>query len=396
MRRLCLVFVLSTTSAADVFGQGAYCTTPTCTTNPSCCVPPGQPESGPPPAQPESGAFAAPPRTGTAVGPTRSLGIEGFGLHMPAMTLRMPTLQMPGLVRYRREPRMLIDAAEAGFVDRTAREYGVPGGTPESGTPPPPPGQPESGPPSCTKPYAALVPVDVGPIGAAVPPQPQPPSPRAVRAVAHPDFGMNAPTQGQYMQDPTTGQIYQVVVQPAQVQLQPVAMPTMTLPAATVPAMQHVVYAGAQTNYAQYPQTAAPQAAVQPTFVQHAVAQQAAVPQPAVMPLPVAAPEAPSQQEAALLATLQTTQARAAHLESELRRLESVVDRLAQAQVQASAAAPVATTPVVASQPSPVPAVAAQPQNLPLHSISESVSLQPAAEVSTPASAVPFSRFFKR
>lgn len=42
----------------------------------------------------------------------RGSGFEGAGIHIPALSLRLPTIQLPGLVRYRREPRMMIQGAK--------------------------------------------------------------------------------------------------------------------------------------------------------------------------------------------------------------------------------------------------------------------------------------------
>ncbi len=63
-----------------------------------------------------AGVFAAPPASGTVAGESNAIGINGPALHFPAMSLRMPTLQLPSITRFRSGARMRIDAAEAPFV----------------------------------------------------------------------------------------------------------------------------------------------------------------------------------------------------------------------------------------------------------------------------------------
>lgn len=62
------------------------------------------------------GVFAAPPASGTVSGESTAIGINGPALHFPAMSLRMPSLQLPSLTRYRSGARMRLDAADAPFV----------------------------------------------------------------------------------------------------------------------------------------------------------------------------------------------------------------------------------------------------------------------------------------
>lgn len=357
MRRFYFTAVLSMLFVNRLEAQCTTQCSPSCNA-PSCTTPPNpNPES-----TPFNEAFAAPPRNGTAVGASRSLGIEGFGLHIPAMSLRLPTLQLPGLVCYRREPRMLIDAAEAPLTSQINRETTVP--SPESTPAPVPESTPIN---SCISGSAAaapvringtqLVPIDPAVIGVQ---PPAPPTPKAIRTIAHPDVGAANPMNGQYMQDPTTGQIYQVVVQPAQVQLQPVAMPVQ------MPVQyQQVQYQTVAASAASYPTTPAPLPAVVPTAMHE--------------PITSAAPAHTfSQREAALMADLQATQQQAAQLEGELRRLESMVDRLAQAQ------------------PTVAPAPAVQPSNVPFQSVSGSVPLNGRDQESSGGAATSLMRLFKQ
>ncbi len=72
-----------------------------------------------PPAAPQ-GVFVAPPRSGVTEEGNRSYGLRGFALHFPAMSLRLPTLELPTLARYRSNARMRLDEATAPFVPQAA------------------------------------------------------------------------------------------------------------------------------------------------------------------------------------------------------------------------------------------------------------------------------------
>jgi hypothetical protein len=62
------------------------------------------------------GTFAQPPATGTVRGPVNQVGIEGAELRFPEMSLRLPSLRLPTLSRFRQDARMDIDNARAPFV----------------------------------------------------------------------------------------------------------------------------------------------------------------------------------------------------------------------------------------------------------------------------------------
>jgi hypothetical protein len=47
-----------------------------------------------------------------------------LSLRFPALTLELPSLHIPGLVRYRREPEMLLDETRAPYVYGPAAVYG--------------------------------------------------------------------------------------------------------------------------------------------------------------------------------------------------------------------------------------------------------------------------------
>jgi len=115
----------------------------------------GMPESGAPPATPESGAYAAPPRSGTREGATGGVGINGPSIELPAISLKLPTIRIPGLTRFTTPAHMRVKEAEAPLVGAPRNEYSfdsgnpteeagrAPVGTPESGDAPPGPGQKE-------------------------------------------------------------------------------------------------------------------------------------------------------------------------------------------------------------------------------------------------------------
>ncbi len=86
---------------------------------------PGQPERAP---EQERGAFASPPRSGMIAGESESVGLSGGGLHIPSMSLRLPTIQLPCLTRYRREAHMVMDTTEAPWVLERRREYSIDAG----------------------------------------------------------------------------------------------------------------------------------------------------------------------------------------------------------------------------------------------------------------------------
>jgi hypothetical protein len=79
--------------------------------------PPAMPQESPPAAP--TGQYVAPPLSGPAFGGSQGFGIEGPALHFPSLSLKLPTLQLPSLVRIRHHPRMLLDAAQAPYVEQT-------------------------------------------------------------------------------------------------------------------------------------------------------------------------------------------------------------------------------------------------------------------------------------
>ncbi|MBN8627053.1 MAG: hypothetical protein J0M17_16360 [Planctomycetes bacterium] len=157
------------------------------------------------------------------------MGIEGFGLDLPAQRLRMPTLQLPSLVRYARQPRFQIDAAEAAFVRNVATEFTFPAGNDVNGGGAGGPaggpagnpagscnaGSPGGAPAGCTdgRGAAAGSQSDVYSADGQMPPLPRIER-AAERDVPHPDFSRSQqPGHEQIVRDPATGKFYKVVMQ---------------------------------------------------------------------------------------------------------------------------------------------------------------------------------------
>ena len=60
--------------------------------------------------------FQAPAPTGQIAGASNSVGLRGFEIHFPELRLALPTLQLPSLVKFRREPHMRLDPGEAPMI----------------------------------------------------------------------------------------------------------------------------------------------------------------------------------------------------------------------------------------------------------------------------------------
>lgn len=87
-----------------------------------CCPPQqAQVQSAPPQM---AGAYAAPPQTGEVIGESSGFGIRGMSFTLPAITLELPTIRMPGFFKTRRDAHMQVDAASAPFVQGQPAVYG--------------------------------------------------------------------------------------------------------------------------------------------------------------------------------------------------------------------------------------------------------------------------------
>jgi hypothetical protein len=71
-----------------------------------------------PPAEAPAGYYAAPPAAGTHAGAANSFGIEGMAIHFPAVSLRFPSLELPCIFHTRRQPKVLLDSAQAPYVQQ--------------------------------------------------------------------------------------------------------------------------------------------------------------------------------------------------------------------------------------------------------------------------------------
>ncbi|MBR9800686.1 hypothetical protein GYB59_02840 [bacterium] len=57
----------------------------------------------------EQNVFVAPQPQGEVAGESRSFGIRGLSIRIPESTISLPTIQFPGLIRYRRNAEMISD-----------------------------------------------------------------------------------------------------------------------------------------------------------------------------------------------------------------------------------------------------------------------------------------------
>jgi hypothetical protein len=77
------------------------------------CAPPAKPPLGAPAPQ---GMFVAPPQTGTVYGAAESTVLRGAAIHLPSISIRMPSLELPSVQRTRQDARMELDRASAPFM----------------------------------------------------------------------------------------------------------------------------------------------------------------------------------------------------------------------------------------------------------------------------------------
>jgi hypothetical protein len=60
--------------------------------------------------------FQAPAPSGQIAGASNSVGLRGLEIHFPELRFALPTLQLPSLVKFRREPHMQLDPASAPMI----------------------------------------------------------------------------------------------------------------------------------------------------------------------------------------------------------------------------------------------------------------------------------------
>ncbi len=104
---------------------------PPCVQPPCNQVPPEAPPTAPPPmapptqtTAPPTAQFAAPSPSGQISGESNSMGVQGLSIHFPEFNLQFPTIQLPSLVRYRRQPEMQLDQARAPIIQGPTAPYG--------------------------------------------------------------------------------------------------------------------------------------------------------------------------------------------------------------------------------------------------------------------------------
>jgi hypothetical protein len=104
---------------------------PPCVQPPCNQVPPEAPPTSPPPlapptqpTAPPTAQFAAPTPSGQISGESNSMGVQGLSIHFPEFNLQFPTIQLPSLVRYRRQPEMQLDQARAPMIQGPTAPYG--------------------------------------------------------------------------------------------------------------------------------------------------------------------------------------------------------------------------------------------------------------------------------
>ncbi len=89
----------------------------------------GSPEAAPYNPTPESAGYAAPPRSGTREGATGGLGINGPTIELPAMSLKFPTIRIPGFTRFMKPPHMRVADSIAPLVSAARKEFTFEAGT---------------------------------------------------------------------------------------------------------------------------------------------------------------------------------------------------------------------------------------------------------------------------
>jgi hypothetical protein len=114
-----------------------------------------------PPQAPPSGYYAAPPQSGVLQGPSRAVEIEGAALRFPALELKLPSLRLPCCSKIQSNARMLIESAQAPYVQQPPVALGAPIAIQQVAAPPqappqqsPPQAPPEQAPPQYGPPYA--------------------------------------------------------------------------------------------------------------------------------------------------------------------------------------------------------------------------------------------------
>lgn len=104
---------------------------PTATVQAQTCAAPGpcsctscqQRQTATPREAAPRGYYSRSPDTGEFSGENNSMGVRGFGLRLPSISIELPELRLPSLARYRRGPHMTTDSARAPWVEGRALEF---------------------------------------------------------------------------------------------------------------------------------------------------------------------------------------------------------------------------------------------------------------------------------
>ncbi|MCO6457648.1 MAG: hypothetical protein J5I93_20285 [Pirellulaceae bacterium] len=92
------------------------------------------------PPQPEvsrpEGGYAAPPQTGIFAGESAGMGLEGMEIEFPKLSFKFPSIRFPRLTHFRQGPRMLVESAEAPWVENFRDEAAIEVARPEAGRAP--------------------------------------------------------------------------------------------------------------------------------------------------------------------------------------------------------------------------------------------------------------------
>lgn len=120
MKNIVLSAVLFAASCSAGFGQsisgGDGCQAP-CYTPSNCAT--ATPRS----LETPRGAYVRSPETGEQAGESSGYGLRGFGVRLPAISLDLPEIRFPSLVKYRRNPEMHVEGSRAPWVEGRALEF---------------------------------------------------------------------------------------------------------------------------------------------------------------------------------------------------------------------------------------------------------------------------------
>ncbi len=120
MRRL--VFFTAACGLLPSIAAAQQCAAP-CYTTPQCAAP-AMAAPAVAPATAPARNFLRAPGTGQTAGESNSIGLRGITLHVPEMRIGLPTLELPSLMRFRREAEMIFDHARGPLVNGDLLDFG--------------------------------------------------------------------------------------------------------------------------------------------------------------------------------------------------------------------------------------------------------------------------------